>query len=130
MGRRFRSMLQTPYSPVLTANVPTDRHGALYIRPVSLTFRSRHDVPDYFESDSAPATLARLRAAAFARERVVHFAHGELEADADSVAALNSYLRTARAMGRMRLPWDRLPESGTHKYAWASFCQHLGLIFR
>lgn len=121
-----------PYRPIpagLLPDTPSARY--LTIRPVSLLIVSKHGETSVFAAESSAVVLARLRAAARAGESVVWFEHDGRSADAASVSALNCYLRTARTMGRMKLPFDRLPAPGTgaDRFTWSAFCAHLGLIF-
>lgn len=120
-----------PFEPIPSADFADDnvRHRVLIIRPVVLSFVDRYGGRSYLETDHANVAFARLREAAFNGEEVTYFSHDGLEADHGSLAALNCYLRSARAMGRMKLPFDRLKRTGNHRYSWSDFCKYLGLQF-
>jgi hypothetical protein len=120
-----------PHAPIPTAEInPVGLCHHHQIRPVVL-----HIGPDAsrFETASSVVFFARIRAAATLRERISFFSCDGLEADGESLAALNCYLRTAKAMGRMKLPFDRIfgrENSGTHsRHDFASFVEHVGIRF-
>lgn len=134
MGSLARATVGQPYLPIPSGEIAEDYGRHSLIRRVDLFFRSRYGVPTSFETDRAYVVFTRLREAARNGEEVTHFSCGGLDADADSVAALNCYLRTGRAMRRMRLPFDRLSnvEGGRahHRFEWAEFCTYLDLNFQ
>ncbi len=71
----------------------------------------------------------RLYRASSTGEQVVYLQQDGHALDTESLAGLNSYLRTPHTMGRMLMPWAHLEESGIHRYAWKDFCRHLDLVF-
>lgn len=118
-----------PFAPLLSSELPEGMR-TIWIRSVSIVFSDRRGVRlPVFETDRAYVAFSRLTEAALNREEVVSFSCGGFDADFASVAGLNCYLRAARTMGRMRMPFARL-ERGRHRYAWAEFCSYLGLEFR
>lgn len=123
-----------PYLPIPSGFLPDSPYSVFAIRPLMVVFRPKFGPAVDFATESAHVALVRFRNAATNGESVVHMAQDGLDLDAESVAALNCYLRTPRAMGRMKLPFDRLPDqlaAGVDtRYRWASFCEHLGLNFR
>lgn len=120
-----------PYLPIpsgeITEEFAAGRHSL--VRPIELKFRDRHGITDELKTDRSYVAFARLREAARNREEVAHFSIAGQDADWESVAALNCYLRTARALGRMKLPFDRLRPTENHRFTWAEFCGYLGLNF-
>lgn len=118
-----------PYHPIPSGEIAEPLRYTL-IRPVAMVFTDAAGVRSQFNTDRAFVVLARLREAARAGEEVTCFEHGDRTADIESLAGLNCYLRTARAMGRMKLPFDRLGHGGNTRYEWADFCTYLGLNFR
>ena len=118
-----------PYRPIPAGELPTSEPHELTIRPLTLVFRTPAGGAERLETSSSAVALARLRAAARLGDAVVRLTQAGRYADPESVAALNCYLRSAKTMGRMLLPWDRLPEAGSHRYAWSAFCEYIGLSF-
>jgi hypothetical protein len=119
-----------PFDPILSGELSNAANQTLVIRPLSMSFCTRHGVRSVLETESALVVFSRLGEAARAGEEVTYFAINGAEADFDSLAALNCYLRSARAMGRMHMPWTRINRFGVSRYAWAAFCHYLGLEFR
>ncbi len=129
---REGSLRAHPFRPIPSGELPGDPASRfLRIRPAEMLILSRHGQTSVFESDSSAVVMARLRQAARDGDRVLRFAHGPGVATADSLAALNCYLRTGRAMGRFLLPFDRLLHVGTEndRWAWSQFGEYLGLEF-
>ncbi len=91
------------------------------------TFRTRDGGRDELETYSAPVLFARLHVCAVAGAHVEHFTQGGRALTADSLAALNCYLRSAR-IGRLGLPWHRSTPT-RNQYDWRAFVAHLELEF-
>lgn len=125
-------IFRVPFAPIPTAELDHLGPAAIFaIRPVLVTFRPRNAAPAlFFESQASNVLFARLAEAARNHETVTHFSQDGADLDGESLAALNCYLRTGYTMGRQNLPFSRLPCAGSHRYAWASFCEHLGLTFK
>lgn len=117
-----------PYSPIPSGEIPGDSPDVFVIRPVSLEFSDAYGRRSWLCSDRSNVVFARFSEAANEHETVMYFTHAAVMADTDSLAALNCYLRSQRAMGRMKMPFDRI-RHGVHRYAWSAFCEHLGLNF-
>lgn len=78
--------------------------------------------------ESSAVAFARFQEAARDGEQVEFLSIGGRWASRASVAALNCYLRSGAVMGRFRLPWDRLNRQSVHRFAWAQFCQYIGIF--
>lgn len=118
--------------PTLRASqLPEDitRHHA--IPPMSLVIRPRFGPLEHVETERSNVLFAALRRIAQEDGEVIRFACSGADLDPASLAALNSFLRAQRAMGRMRHPWDRIPDntSADTRHDWAALVRHLALRF-
>lgn len=124
-------MLPKPAAPLPASELPDDLTRYFRIRPVEIIFRPRNGSDRTIKAFDSRVLFAALREAATERHRVIHFSCDGLDLDAESVAALNCFLRAGLAMGRMHHPWDRLPHAGLDtRYEWSELSDHLGLVFR
>jgi len=103
------------------------------IAPLEITFDSRDPETGFvrtLETDSSRKAFDRLELAARNGESVLYFVAGGQRMVPQSVAALNSYLRTYRVTGsRVRMPFDRVNTALNSRFAWVSFLSYLGAKF-
>lgn len=101
------------------------------IPPVAMILRPADGPAESVETDRSNVAFAALRRAAREHLEIVRLSVAGHDLDADSLAALNSFVRAQDAMGNMRHPWDRLPNTSTAdtRFDWSGLAHHLGLRF-
>ncbi|MEY2878439.1 MAG: hypothetical protein RLZZ15_819 [Verrucomicrobiota bacterium] len=123
-----------PYRPLASAALADwERH--IRIRPLEISACDayRQGIREVV-TESSSVAFCFLREIAEDGKRVTILRHhsadfGVMAADAESLAALNSYLRTAR-VGRGGLPFRYVWGEGVNsRWQWSDFCAHLGLNF-
>ena len=116
-----------PTSTAPAAASPAAVFHTLALPLTAVTFRDRHGTLHPLETSSSVVLFARLHECAVEGGHVIEFVQDGRALTAESLAALNCYLRSVR-IGRCGLPWHRVHILRS-KYDWRDFAAHLELAF-
>lgn len=124
---RFRPAV--PVMPDPSAPAAPAVHEYLKIPTVRVEFERGDGTPAFFETDCAPDIFRTLANAAELKLRVVSMTIEGRPIDANSLHALNAYLRTPRALNwNGVLPFNRI-RSDRSRWAWSMFLAYLDVTF-